>query len=196
MRCRLSGNEDSRRTGAGSWARSVEEERSGRNAGAFRVSSIWLQGQPSAFRVEWRGRGVSQKVFMKTRRLLYVDDSMELARLIKTYFEMRFPVYEVLLASSVEEALQKLRAWRESGELPRAVVADVHMHTRNDGVTLVEAVRAEFPKMRTVLVSGAPRHAREVPAHPFVLKDGNAIELVDRIFDLVQCPTDELPCLT
>lgn len=133
---------------------------------------------------------------MKTRHLLYVDDSVELGHLVKTFFEQRFPSYEISLATSVDDALNQLRLRRDSGELPNAIVADANLHVRNDGATLVEAVRAEFPKMRTVLVSGAPRHAAEVPAHAFVLKDGNAIEFVDRIFDLVQCPTDLLPSMT
>jgi CheY-like chemotaxis protein len=132
---------------------------------------------------------------MKKRCLLYVDDSADLAGLVKTFFEKRFPAYEVLLASSVEEALQQLHAARDSGELPHAIVADANLQARNDGVTLVEAVRAEFPRMRTILVSGAPRNGGQVPAHGFVLKEGNAMQFVDRMFDLVQCPTDQLPSL-
>ena len=70
------------------------------------------------------------------------------------------------------------------------------MRLQEDGVDLVQAVRAEYPKIRTVLVSGAPRYpGEEMPAHAFVLKDGDAIRFVERIFELIQCPTDQLPCL-
>lgn len=133
---------------------------------------------------------------MKTKRLLYVDDSTEMGKLVKIFFEQRFPAYDVFLAASVDEALAQLRVRRESAELPNAIAVDVNMRVREDGVTLVQAVRDEFPRIRTVLVSGAPRYAeQEMPAHAFVLKDGNVIEFVERIFELIQCRTDELPCL-
>ena len=61
---------------------------------------------------------------MKSRRLLYVDDSAEMGELVQMFFEQRFPTYEVLLALSVEAALEKLRELRESGHLPNAIVAD------------------------------------------------------------------------
>src|SRR4051794_22434882 len=124
---------------------------------------------------------------MKARRLLYVDDSTELAHLVKTFFKLRFPIYEVSTATSVDDALDHLRTRPDADELPDAIVADVNIARREDGVTLVQAVRAEFPRMRTVLVTGSPRRAADVPAHAFVLKDGNAMQFVDRIFDLIQC---------
>jgi ActR/RegA family two-component response regulator len=133
---------------------------------------------------------------MKTRRLLYVDDSEEMGELVKLFFEQRFPAYEVSLATSVEHALEQLYAARESSTLPNAIAVDANLSAHDDGLVLIESVRFEFPKIRTVLVSGMPPNSDEMPAHAFVLKDGNANAFVERIFELIQARTDELPTLS
>jgi len=134
---------------------------------------------------------------MKTRCLLYVDDSVELSELVKMFFEQRYPACEVLLACSADAALQVLRSLHAASPFPQAIVVDVNLSAKEDGVTLVKTVRIEFPKLRTVLVSGAPRHVeKSMPAHAFALKDGDAMGFVEKLFELIQCPTELLPPLT
>ena len=133
---------------------------------------------------------------MKTRCLLYVDDSKDLADLVKMFFEQRYPACEVLLAFSVDDALQVLRGRHGMSPFPQAIAVDANLTKKEDGVNLVKTVRAEFPRLRTVLVSGAPRHLEMgMPAHAFAVKDGDAMGFVEKLFQLIQCPTDLLPAV-
>lgn len=136
---------------------------------------------------------------MKTRRLLYVDDDDAIRLLVKRFFEHRFPAYEVILAASAEEALQELRQRLGSPEFPNAVVTDFQLGDIIDGPTLVERVRAEFPKIRTVVVSAVTlqeqiQRTAAAGANAF-LEKSLMQSFVERLYDLIQRPTDLLPPL-
>lgn len=136
---------------------------------------------------------------MKTRRLLYVDDDDAIRLLVKRFFEMRFPAYEVILAANAEEALEKLRQRLDTPEFPNALVTDFQLGDLIDGPTLVEKVRAEFPKIRTVVVSAVSmqdqmKRAAAAGANAF-LEKSLMQSFVEQLYDLIQRPTDLLPPL-
>jgi two-component system response regulator YesN len=136
----------------------------------------------------------------KTRRLLYVDDDAPIRQLVKRFFEMRFPAYEVILAASAEEALQELRQRLGGAEFPNAVVTDFGLGPfSDDGPALVETIRTQFPKLRTVVVSAVTvdeqvQRAAKAGANAFLQKEAMQT-FVAQLFDLIQCPTNLLPPL-
>ena len=134
---------------------------------------------------------------MITRRFLYVDDDAAIRHLVKSFFELKFPTYEVISAANAKEALQELRRRREGPEFPQALVTDFQLDPPGNGATLVESVRAEFPTLRTVIVSGVSlrthmQASARAGASAF-LENGMMQPFVDRLFELLQCPTDRLP---
>ena len=137
---------------------------------------------------------------MTARRFLYVDDDPAICRLVKRFFELKFPTYEVIAVAGAAEALQELRRRRGGPEFPNALVTDFQLGPSGNGAALVETVRAEFPNLRTVVVSGASVRAQvQASAHAgasaFVEK-GMIQPFVDRLFELIQCPTAHLPPVT
>ena len=128
---------------------------------------------------------------------MYVDDDAAIRVLLKQFFEMKFPAYEVIPVAGATDALCELRRRSGSVEFPNAMVTDFQLGTTGTGATLVETVRAEFPKLRTVVVSGARMRAQmqasaRAGANAFVEK-GMIQPFVDRLFELLQCPTSLLP---
>lgn len=134
---------------------------------------------------------------MKNRRVLYVDDDAFIGRLVKRFFEQEFPAYEVLTAVTATEALQRIRECLNTAEFPQAVITDVRLDGKNDSTELVRSLRKEFPRLRMIAVSAVsdPREIarlRAAGANAFVEKQLNMRDFVNRIFDLLQCPTDLL----
>ncbi len=128
---------------------------------------------------------------------MYVDDDPALRRLVKRFFELKFSSYEVIVVAGAEEAMQELRRRRDGAEFPNALVTDFQLGPSGTGATLVETVRAEFPNLRTVVVSGVSlstqmQASARAGASAF-LEKGMMQPFVDRLFDLLQCPTDLLP---
>jgi DNA-binding NtrC family response regulator len=130
--------------------------------------------------------------------LLYVDDCHSVAWLVKRFFEKRFPTYEIVLAANAADAWKELEARRDTPEFIRTLVADIRLGPSMDGLALVQKVRATFPKVRTIVVSGMigaeeARRAYAAGAHAVIEKDLNAAHFVDRLFDLASCAADQLP---
>ena len=141
-----------------------------------------------------------RKSIMITRRFLYVDDDPAIRLLVKRFFEIKFPTHEVIVVASAEEAMQELRRRRDGAEFPNALVSDFQLGSSGNGARLVEMVRVEFPNLRTVVVSGASLRTQmqasaRAGASAF-LEKGMMQPFVDRLFDLLQCPTAHLPPVT
>jgi DNA-binding NarL/FixJ family response regulator len=77
------------------------------------------------------------------------------------------------------------------------VVTDFQLGNTINGPALVETIRAEFPKTRTVVVSAITmrkqvEQAAAAGANAF-LEKGVMQSFVQQLYDLIQCPTDLLP---
>jgi CheY-like chemotaxis protein len=134
----------------------------------------------------------------KSRRVVYVDDDAFIGKLVKRFFEQEFPTYEVLTAVTASEALQRVRERLNTAEFPQAVITDVRLDGKSDSAELVRSLRQEFPRLRMIAVSAVtdPRDIAKLQAagvNAFVEKQLNMQDFVNRIFDLLQCPTDLLP---
>jgi DNA-binding NarL/FixJ family response regulator len=135
--------------------------------------------------------------------LLYVDDSESVAVLVKRFFEKRYPTFQVVLAPAADIAWAELQARRDTPGFPKAVISDIRLGGPMDGHALVEKVRAEFPKVRTIVVSAmlSPEdvdRAYEAGAHAVIEKLMSLDQFVAQLFDLIQCPSDTLgkpPCV-
>jgi CheY-like chemotaxis protein len=129
------------------------------------------------------------------KRILYVDDSECTRELLKTIFENRHSGYEVILHASASSARHDLQARNGTPEFPDALVTDLHLSFRgDDGLRLVKQVRARFPELRLILVSGMVRptdleRARAAGADTVIEKDMNMQTFADRLVGLIESAT-------
>lgn len=82
------------------------------------------------------------------RRLLVADDDKEMRVLLAKV--LSWEGFDVDTASNGEEALQLLRARPDAYKL---LISDIRMPER-DGISLITEVRASFPNIRIVMITG------------------------------------------
>jgi CheY-like chemotaxis protein len=86
--------------------------------------------------------------------------------------------YQVLEASNSQEAIELLRG--NAGQVD-VLMTDVHMPGEKNGIALVRHVEREYPKIRSIIVSGKAM-LRDVPAATvFVPKPYSYKVLVDAV---------------
>jgi CheY-like chemotaxis protein len=135
---------------------------------------------------------------MKSRRvLLYVDDCDAINWLVKRFFERSHPDCEVLIATSVADAWERIEARRGTPEFPDAVITDFRLGEAADGPALVERIREQFPHVRAIVVSAtlAPddlRRAYDSGAHAVIEKELNAQQFVNKLFNLIEPCRDNI----
>lgn len=132
---------------------------------------------------------------MRRHGVLYVDDCKSISWLVKRFFETSYPTYEILVAPTATEAMHLLEEREGKPGFPKAVIVDIQLGPSEDGPTLIHEVRTHYPRMRTIVVSGAITQedldrSYQAGAHAVIEKDSNVDRFVSRLFDLVQCPTD------
>jgi two-component system, response regulator PdtaR len=115
------------------------------------------------------------------RTVLVVDDEA-LIRMIAVE-TLEDAGYQVLEAANSEDAIEVLRG---HAERVNVLMTDVHMPGEKNGVALVQYVEREYPKIRSIVVSGKA-FREDVPASTvFVPKPYSYKALVDAIQHL--CP--------
>jgi len=116
-------------------------------------------------------------------RVIIVDDDAAVLRSFKRALKLRRPTWEVTTLSSSAEALEHL----EHG-LCDVFVTDYEM-PNVDGVQLLTKVRAQFPKVRRVVLSGRPMETAEgLPRNvvqAWVQKTLGVDELIESVEDLI-----------
>lgn len=126
---------------------------------------------------------------------MYVDDDLTIARLVKRFFENKYPAYEVLVAASASDAMEQLHHLTGQDIFPKALVTDVRLGGITDGPALVKDLRSEFPKMRLIVVSSIHdpkdvQRARSAGANAFLEKGLSIPTFVGDLAELIQCPTE------
>lgn len=113
---------------------------------------------------------------MWARRVLVVEDQAAMRVLVVDLLQRHG--FEVVGAASPDEALEAF-----DGFDPDALVADIDLGTRPDGVELATLLRRRGPHLGVVLLSSYPRAATGLPAAVFVGKSrlGHAGELIEAI---------------
>ena len=134
---------------------------------------------------------------METRRVMYVDDDLTIGRLVKRFFETRYPTYEVLVASSASDAMEQLHHLAAENTLPKTLVTDVRLGGPSDGPALVKDLRLEFPKMRLIVVSSVRdpkdvQRARSAGANAFIEKGLSIPTFIGELIEVIRCPTEAL----
>lgn len=86
---------------------------------------------------------------MPKKRVLLVDDNIEILAVFREGLEMRD--YEVATASGVNQALHLIAT-----ENFDVLLSDLHMPDAGDGFTVVSAMRHTHPKAVTLVLSGYP----------------------------------------
>jgi DNA-binding NtrC family response regulator len=91
--------------------------------------------------------------------------------------------FEVLMATSVEEALHLLDA--SAGPMPSLLLVDVKMPV-HDGMYLMQKVKPKYPELPVIVMSGYPteetvRTAEQFGAATFIAKPFTPEELLDTI---------------
>lgn len=79
------------------------------------------------------------------KRLLVVDDEVEICDFLKAFFEER--LFNVETAQSGEEALQAVERYA-----PQVVLLDVHMPGM-DGMHVLKAIKAKHPDVKVIMVT-------------------------------------------
>ncbi len=120
---------------------------------------------------------------MEKKKILLVDDELDLQKVIKTHLENNN--YDVSVASSGEEALEKY-----AREKPSAVLLDIMMPGIN-GLEVLEKIRKEdrnIPVFITTAFTSEERlkTANKLNATGFILKTGNFKDQVANISEAIR----------
>ncbi len=81
------------------------------------------------------------------KRLLVVDDEIEICNFVKMFFELRG--VRVLQASNAEEAVASASSFQ-----PHVVLLDVMMKNSEDGLTTLPRIREAVPKAKVLMTTG------------------------------------------
>ncbi len=81
------------------------------------------------------------------KRLLVVDDEIEICNFVKMFFELRG--VRVLQASNAEEAVSSAASFQ-----PHVVLLDVMMKNSEDGLTTLPRIREVVPKAKVLMTTG------------------------------------------
>jgi DNA-binding response OmpR family regulator len=79
------------------------------------------------------------------KKLLVVDDEMEICEFLKTFFEERD--FDVRIAHSGEEALEQVGLAQ-----PQVVLLDVHMPGM-DGMNALRELKSKYPGVKVIMVT-------------------------------------------
>ena len=116
-------------------------------------------------------------------RVIIVDDDAAVLRSFKRALKLRRPTWEVTTVSSSREALQLL------AQGPCDVFVTDYEMPNVDGVKLLSKVRAQYPQVRRVVLSGRPMETAEgLPpdvVQAWVCKALGVDELIESVEDLI-----------
>ena len=115
---------------------------------------------------------------MSDMKILLVDDEQEFTLTLAERLELRG--YEVLTASSGEEALQVLE-----DNLPQIVVLDLKMPGLS-GIEVLKRIKAQYPKLQVLLLTGYGStqegiKGMQLGAYDYLLKPLNIDTLISKI---------------
>ena len=118
------------------------------------------------------------KLENQNRRILVVDDDRMAQRLVQKALE--FEGYRVELASTGQEALDKVRTWK-----PHLVLLDVNM-PELDGIETLKYLRQQPEYISTLFVSGRSKiedvvRGLDAGADDYVTKPFDVVELLARV---------------
>ena len=123
---------------------------------------------------------------MKTK-ILVVDDEADLELLIKQKFrrKIRESTYEFIFASNGQEALERISENPDTD----IILSDINMPVM-DGLTLLTHTHAEYPAMKTVIVSAygdddSYRQAIALGANDFLTKPVDFAVLKTKLLQLL-----------
>jgi DNA-binding NarL/FixJ family response regulator len=117
------------------------------------------------------------------RRLtvLIVDDHGVVRQGMRTYLSMVPDIVVIGEASDGQQALERLQALADAGQLPDVVLMDLLM-PRMDGIAATAAIKARFPLVEIVVLTSFIEEAKvqaalEAGASGYLLKDAEADEV-------------------
>lgn len=87
--------------------------------------------------------------------VLLVEDEPDLLQVLVTALERALPGYDILAASSADEAEARLAGLLSRGDTLALVVADHQLSGDRTGLDLIIAVRAAHPDVATMLLTGS-----------------------------------------
>ena len=127
---------------------------------------------------------------MPPKRILIVDDSLEIGRVLRAMLETLDAALAVRLVPSAEEALLDL-----SSHPVDLLVSDVCLPGRLSGIDLVQRVCGHHPPLanRVLIItgwseSGLEAQAMQAGAHAFMHKPLNMGEFLEKATDLMEIP--------
>lgn len=82
---------------------------------------------------------------MSAKKMLVVDDEIEICSFLKTFFEERD--FEVRTANSGETAIEEIEKVK-----PQVVLLDVHMPGM-DGMSALREIKNKFPNVKVIMVT-------------------------------------------
>jgi DNA-binding NtrC family response regulator len=130
---------------------------------------------------------VSHVSALPTRQILLVDDDAALLDVLPRTIELRIAQVAVTACDSAEAALAHLR----SGHY-HLIITDLNM-PRMNGLALVHQVKAIFPKVAILIITGhggdeAERQAMQAGVEGFIRKPFDRIDLAATIERLLENP--------
>lgn len=118
----------------------------------------------------------------KKKKILVVDDEKSTTLSIASHLKNYAANYELLRAFTKDEALENIKTHE-----PDVVLLDIELNGVNAGISILDYLNHEYPKIKTIIVSGKAKHLKdqleEMGCFYFFTKPVDLAELNNKIKD-------------
>jgi two-component system OmpR family response regulator len=118
-------------------------------------------------------------------RISVIEDELQMAEMLKDFIKHKYPIAEINMYSSGEEALEKVY------EAQDLFIVDYHLDTDNsnamNGVQFLNKIKERYPNARVIFLSGQEKaevaaNTMKYGAYDYIVKNDNAFGRLEIVF--------------
>ena len=118
-------------------------------------------------------------------RISVIEDELQMAEMLKDFIKHKYPIAEINMYSSGEEALEKVY------EAQDLFIVDYHLDSDNpdamNGVQFLNKIKERYPNARVIFLSGQEKaevaaNTMKYGAYDYIVKNDNAFNRLEIVF--------------
>ncbi len=118
-------------------------------------------------------------------RISVIEDELQMSEMLKDFIRQKYPIAEINMYSSGEEALDKIY------EPQDLVIVDYHLDSDNtdamDGVAFLKKLKARYANAQVIFLSGQEKaevaaNTMKYGAYDYIVKNDNAFNRLEIVF--------------